>query len=179
MALILSPISLSTRIEHWHVTVYLMQIAFLHNRKLSALIRVNTRPVAQRNLRLNAGIAGKAATKQQFAGAREAGIGTATPSPGHKKKHMKRKETYSSYVYKLLKQIHPDTSISTRAMSILNSFINDIFERVATEASRLAAINRESTITPRELQIAVRLILPPQLTKQAVSEAIKAVIVSR
>lgn len=37
-------------------------------------------------------------------------------------------------------------------MSILNSFVNDIFERVATEASKLAAYNKKSTISSREIQ---------------------------
>jgi hypothetical protein len=45
-----------------------------------------------------------------------------------KKRNKKRVETYSSYIYKVLKQVHPDTGISNKAMSILNSFVNDIFE---------------------------------------------------
>ncbi|KAE8395418.1 histone H2B-alpha [Aspergillus alliaceus] len=95
---------------------------------------------------------------------------------GDKKKRGKtRKETYSSYIYKVLKQVHPDTGISTRAMSILNSFVNDIFERVATEASKLAAYNKKSTISSREIQTSVRLILPGELAKHAVSEGTKAV----
>ncbi|KAG5639798.1 hypothetical protein DXG03_003435, partial [Asterophora parasitica] len=58
------------------------------------------------------------------------------PADGEKKKRKKvRKETYSSYIYKVLKQVHPDTGISNKAMAILNSFVNDIFERIATEAS--------------------------------------------
>ena len=35
----------------------------------------------------------------------------------------------------VLKQVHPDTGISNKAMAILNSFVNDIFERIAGEAS--------------------------------------------
>jgi len=102
--------------------------------------------------------------------------GKKTAASGDKKKRTKaRKETYSSYIYKgtfsscaanrrafclshisdrfpVLKQVHPDTGISNRAMSILNSFVNDIFERVATEASKLAAYNKKSTISSREIQ---------------------------
>ena len=37
----------------------------------------------------------------------------------------------------MLKQVHPDTGISNKAMAILNSFVNDIFERIATEASSM------------------------------------------
>jgi len=91
------------------------------------------------------------------------------------KRHAARKETYSSYIYKVLKQVHPDTGISNKAMLILNSFVNDIFERIATEASKLASYNKRSTISSREIQTAVRLILPGELAKHAVSEGTKAV----
>ncbi|KAG1862454.1 histone-fold-containing protein [Suillus tomentosus] len=103
---------------------------------------------------------------------------TATaPAAGEEKKKRKkvRKETYSSYVYKVLKQVHPDTGISNKAMAILNSFVNDIFERIATEASKLAAYSKKSTISSREIQTAVRLILPGELAKHAISEGTKSV----
>jgi len=92
-----------------------------------------------------------------------------------KKRRKVRKETYSSYIYKVLKQVHPDTGISNKAMAILNSFVNDIFERIATEASKLAAYSKKSTISSREIQTAVRLILPGELSKHAISEGTKSV----
>ncbi|KAL2919760.1 histone H2B [Polyrhizophydium stewartii] len=92
-----------------------------------------------------------------------------------KAKKKSRKETYSTYIYKVLKQVHPDTGISNKAMSIMNSFVNDIFERIAGEASKLASYNKRSTISSREVQTSVRLILPGELAKHAVSEGTKAV----
>jgi histone H2B len=91
------------------------------------------------------------------------------------KRKKSRKESYSIYIYKVLKQVHPDTGVSSKAMSILNSFVNDIFERVANEASRLAKYNKKSTISSREIQTAIRLLLPGELAKHAVSEGTKAV----
>ncbi|KAL2261687.1 hypothetical protein VTK26DRAFT_3616 [Humicola hyalothermophila] len=118
--------------------------------------------------------ASKAPASKAPAEKKDAGKKTA-PSGDKKKRTKARKETYSSYIYKVLKQVHPDTGISNRAMSILNSFVNDIFERVATEASKLAAYNKKSTISSREIQTSVRLILPGELAKHAVSEGTKAV----
>ncbi|XP_074548219.1 histone H2B type 1-O-like [Halichoeres trimaculatus] len=92
-----------------------------------------------------------------------------------KKRRRSRKESYAIYVYKVLKQVHPDTGISSKAMGIMNSFVSDIFERIAGEASRLAHYNKRSTITSREIQTAVRLLLPGELAKHAVSEGTKAV----
>lgn len=135
--------------------------------------------------------------------------------PGDKKRRKSRKESYSVYIYRVLKQVHPDTGkefrkigaqcgviqfqeirfwlkifkiwifrsfwnaqflgISSKAMSIMNSFVSDVFERIAAEASRLAQYNKRSTISSREIQTAVRLILPGELAKHAVSEGTKAV----
>lgn len=92
-----------------------------------------------------------------------------------KKKRKSRKESFGTYIYKVLKQVHPDTGVSSKAMSIMNSFVNDIFERIAAEASRLVSYNKKRTISSREIQTAVRLLLPGELAKHAVSEGTKAV----
>lgn len=94
---------------------------------------------------------------------------------GKVKRAKRRKQTYAIYIYKVLKQVHPDTGISGKAMSIMNSFVNDIFERIATEASKLSTYSKKSTLSSREIQTAVRLMLPGELAKHAVSEGTKAV----
>ena len=91
---------------------------------------------------------------------------------GHKKK---RTETFSVYIYRVLKQVHPETGISKRSMNIMNSFINDIFEKIALESSKLVRYNKKHTLSSREIQTAVRLLLPGELAKHAVSEGTKAV----
>ena len=75
----------------------------------------------------------------------------------------------------VLKQVHPDCGIGKKAMSIMNSFCEDLFERIATEAGKLAAYNKKLTISSREIQTACRLILPGELAKHAISEGTKAV----
>merc|ERR1712166_565996 len=60
-------------------------------------------------------------------------------------------------------------------MSIMNSFINDIFGKLATEASKLVRYNKRRTLSSREVQSAVRLVPPGELAKHAVSEGTKAV----
>lgn len=57
----------------------------------------------------------------------------------------------------------------------MNSFVNDVFERIDSEASRLAQYNKRSTISSRGIQTAVRLLLPGEVAKHAASERTKAV----
>ena len=87
----------------------------------------------------------------------------------------KRTETFSVYIYRVLKQVHPETGISKRSMSIMNSFINDVFEKIAGESARLVRYNKKHTLSSREVQTSVRLLLPGELAKHAVSEGTKAV----
>ncbi len=91
------------------------------------------------------------------------------------KRRSKRTESYSTYIYRVLKQVHPDTGISKSGMSVMNSFINDVFDRVTAEAGTLARYNSRKTLSSREVQTAIRLVLPGELAKHAVSEGTKAV----
>ncbi|KAH3766405.1 histone H2B [Pelomyxa schiedti] len=122
-----------------------------------------------------------AATKKKDAGAttsKKAAPKKSSTSASQDDKHKHRKSNFSSfstYIYKVLKQVHPDTGISKKAMAIMDSFVHDIFERLALESSRLAHYNKRHTITSREIQTAVRLLLPGELAKHAVSEGTKAV----
>ena len=91
------------------------------------------------------------------------------------KSHRRNNQSFSAYIYRVLKQVHPETGISKSSMSIMNSFINDIFEKIANESSKLVKYNKRHTLSSREVQTAVRLILPGELAKHAVSEGTKAV----
>jgi histone H2B len=94
---------------------------------------------------------------------------------GKKKRRVRRSTSYSSYIVKLLKQIHPKMGISKRAMSILDSLVQDTFERIAEDAGRLVRYSKKGTLGSREIQTAIRLVLPGELAKHAVSEGTKAV----
>merc|ERR1711935_535413 len=98
----------------------------------------------------------------------------ARAAPRAARRH-RRTETLSVYIYRVLKQVHPELGVSKKSMSIMNSFINDIFEKVAGEASRLVRYNKKHTLSSREVKTAVRLLLPGELAKHAVSEGTKAV----
>lgn len=91
------------------------------------------------------------------------------------KKHHKRVQSYSSYIVKILKQVHPKIGVSKRSVSIMNSLVNDTFEKVASEAARLVKYNNKGVLGSREVQTAIRLVLPGELAKHAVSEGTKAV----
>ncbi|XP_041060413.1 histone H2B-like [Carcharodon carcharias] len=92
-----------------------------------------------------------------------------------KKRRKSCKQSYSTHLCRGLTQLHPSTRISSKAVSVMTSFVVDIFERIAFEASSLFHCNKRRTISAREIRSAVRLMLPEELAKHAVSEGTKAV----
>ena len=113
------------------------------------------------------------AEKKPKAGKKLPKEGGAAAGEKKKKRVKKSTETYKIYIFKVLKQVHPDIGISSKAMGIMNSFINDIFEKLAQESSRLARYNKKPTITSREIQTAVRLVLPGEMAKHLFQKGLR------
>merc|ERR1712110_314607 len=99
----------------------------------------------------------------------------AAPKKAPVARRRRRTETFSVYIFRVLRQVHEKTGISRRSMSIMNSFINDLFERISAEAGRLVRYSKRHTLSSREVQTAVSLLLPGELAKHAVVEGTKAV----
>ena len=90
------------------------------------------------------------------------------------KKARKGRETYNTFIFRVLRQVHPGTRISKKGMMIVNNFVTDTFDRIATEAGRLCRMHKTMTLGSRDVQCAIRLVLPGELSKHAVSEGTKA-----
>merc|ERR1712048_343533 len=96
--------------------------------------------------------------------------------PGAPKGPRKRKrvETWNLYIYKVLKQVYPEMGMSKKSMNIMNSICDDIFERLAREAAMLCKCNKKQTMDATALKCAVRMVLPGEISKHAISEGQKA-----
>ncbi|XP_048191294.1 histone H2B-like [Perognathus longimembris pacificus] len=90
--------------------------------------------------------------------------------------HRKYKGSFAIYYHRLLKKIHRGLRLSQQMIYILDSFVNDIFKCIASEAGRLAHKTNRSSISSRDIQAAVRLLLPANLSKLAVIQATKALL---
>jgi histone H2A len=88
----------------------------------------------------------------------------------------RKRDKFHVYIFKVLKQVHPDTGISNKAMGVLNDILKELFVHIIREAHLLAECNKRLVMTSREIQTAIRLILPGELAKHAVSEGTKAIV---
>lgn len=89
--------------------------------------------------------------------------------------NRKPKRSWNVYARRTLKGVNAKLSFSSKTLKIVNSFVNDIFERLATEAAHLVRVNKKSTLGSKDIQTAVRLSLPTDLAQHAMSEGTRAV----
>ncbi|XP_039694355.1 histone H2B-like [Pteropus medius] len=111
------------------------------------------------------------------------GVGEPTEAPTKapeqrtpRRRRRRCSDSFATYFPRVLKNVHQGLSLSREAVSVMDSFVKDVFECIAEEASRLALSTQRATMTSREIQTAVRLLLPGEVGKHAVSEANKAVL---
>jgi histone H2B len=75
----------------------------------------------------------------------------------------------------VLKQVHPGTGISSKAVSILESVCDDVLDQLATQGADLARGAKGHTLGSREILSATKLVLPGQLGAHAQTDGAKAV----
>lgn len=111
------------------------------------------------------------------------------PGPGaHKDRPRRRRhvarmgaaaevtESFGRYIHRVLQQVHPDLTVSKKSLEVVDSMVVDMYVRIVSECRRLLALTGKKTLTSREVQSAVRLVLPGELASHAVSEGTKAVV---
>lgn len=96
-------------------------------------------------------------------------------------RNRKRGTDFSRYIYAVLVQVsreqgHEVPQISGKAMMTMNSFVQDLYMRIATQAVTLMRYNNRSTLSARDIQAAARLVLPEELARHAISEGTKAIV---
>ena len=82
---------------------------------------------------------------------------------------------HNAYIYRVLKQVHPDTGISGSALEIMNALVGVVITKTTKNINQFFMRSDKKTIGAREVQSAVRLTFPGELGKHAVSEGTKAV----
>lgn len=91
------------------------------------------------------------------------------------KRQRKNFQSFSLYIYKVLKGISDDIGISKKGMAVINSLVSDMFEQIALEASKLVRYQKKRTLGSQDIQTAVKLLLPKDLCDHAIMEGSKAI----
>jgi histone H2B len=109
------------------------------------------------------------------AGKAPAAAAPAAGKTGGARRRRPDTSSYNVYIYRVLKNQNKDIGITKKSMNVMNQFCQDVFERVCTEAGRLARYNKRSTISSKEIQTAVLLCVPGELGKHSMSQGTAAV----
>ena len=87
-----------------------------------------------------------------------------------------KKKTYGNlnvFILRLLKDMHPDTGITKNGMKVMNSFNMNMIDTLASEAATLMRYQKAQTLSSNHILGAIKLVLPPELAKNAGEECKK------
>ena len=101
---------------------------------------------------------------------------TIETKPNKARKNAPREFVWASYVHKVLKAVHPDLQISRDGTTVLSDALDDLMERLAAECKQLVQSNNRATLTARDVEAAVKLLIPPgdiqNLARKQANEAV-------
>lgn len=102
-------------------------------------------------------------------------LGRAMGNGSTKRKNGKRGElSFNSYIHKVLKQVHPNVGITKQGMSVMNDLVCNAFLQISEEAGRLVKMEHRDILQARDVNSAVRLILPGELAQHSNDEGSSA-----
>lgn len=95
-----------------------------------------------------------------------------------KKKNQEKEKKWSKmikfkkYIYRVLKQVHPDIAISSKAVKIINTIITNIMVKIIHQSSKYINLRRGKSkmLTVREIPAAVMEVFPPQMAPQQLTK---------
>ena len=90
-------------------------------------------------------------------------------------KRRKTDPNYGIYIHRVMKQVHPNLSISSHAIQQTNGMVEDLLGRIIAHSSKVAVASKKSTLSSKHVQAATKVAFPFELSKHAISEGTKAV----
>ena len=87
------------------------------------------------------------------------------------KKIFRNEDNLKVYIFRVLKEIHPEVGISKSAMTSLNSIILEVYRNLAKNARELS---NHQILKPTDVQTAIKIVFPGELCKHAVTEGVRA-----
>jgi histone H2B len=91
-----------------------------------------------------------------------------------KPKSYNSTSAFTTYISRVRKQVHPGLGVTKSSMKILESFIDDFFNRICVESSMLMSSSGNKTLRAQDVLAAINMILPGELKTHAVTEIEKA-----
>ncbi len=82
--------------------------------------------------------------------------------------------SFNTYIHKVLRQVHPSIGITKQGMSVLNDLVCNAFYQISEEAGKLVKMDNRDTLSARDINSAVRLILPGELAQHSNDEGTSA-----
>ncbi|GFS29557.1 uncharacterized protein NPIL_227781 [Nephila pilipes] len=88
--------------------------------------------------------------------------------PKCKRRQLKKKTTFKSYILRVKKLRKPDIKLSTKALEDLDNFISNVYHMYCFELKRLSNHTKKKTLSFQQMEIATKLCIPGRLKSNAI-----------
>ena len=92
---------------------------------------------------------------------------------GKKARNCRDPAAFNTYIFRVLKQVCSEKKqigISQKAMQTMNSIVADTFDNIMSEGRMLVINGKKSTLSSKDVETAVKLLIPGELGKGSVTE---------
>jgi histone H2A len=91
------------------------------------------------------------------------------------KQRRRRIYSFSRYIDIVRHQVHPDFSISRRAVLVIDNLLQDLMQKIGSIAGELVRKEKKQTLTDRDIKAACSFFFPGQLAKHSIMGGSKSV----
>ncbi|GFY47032.1 uncharacterized protein TNIN_292271 [Trichonephila inaurata madagascariensis] len=88
--------------------------------------------------------------------------------PKRKRRQIKRKLTFKSYILRVKRLIKPEMKLSTKALEDVDNLISSIYHMYCSELKRLSNHTKKKTLSLQQVEIATKLCIPGRLKNNAI-----------
>ncbi|CDW90905.1 histone h2b [Stylonychia lemnae] len=81
---------------------------------------------------------------------------------------LRGENSFQTYIFRVMKEIKPELSISKNAIAQLNQILANLFENLMDESRRLMIFCKKSTLSSKEIESSIKLLFPGELAKLGV-----------
>ncbi len=91
------------------------------------------------------------------------------------RRRARRREHWTPYVKRVLKHVAPDNGLSADSAMVMSSFVEDMLDKLVRQAVQLMQKADRSTLTDTDMENAVAIVVPGDLSRSATEEGVRAV----
>lgn len=84
--------------------------------------------------------------------------------------------SFQTYIFRVLKEVKPTSTISKKAIHLINNILAELFLKIMSESRHLMIFSKKQTLSSKEIESAIKLHFPGELQKLAIQTSKQSLV---